>query len=697
MYRGVGKTSLVYRALHDVSTAPAETNVLLVLLNAAQLEAERDDHHQIIPRQILVNLIRRLYTASLDADLADELTIAIDALYRKAVAVDYAERYQSTAAASVQVRRESEIAVRADVSLPTWFTWAASYALAAFLLALPSVGSHLPARVAALLLAAPIPFAAQAIVRWRRSRTSETNLRDEAKTLYAFDASIGNLEFDLESVHRDLAGVGVTSIYVIDELDKLEADQVVDVLKYFKSLFTLSAAIFVFVGGEELARRFGASVSNEEDIYRPKEYTYFTTQYFLARPDSNDLRSFLDEVFDEDSDAPPDLVERLRDLLIFEAAGDFFDLRRAVRDRITGFDGDVPLIQLDDPTEEEKLLMNLQRALDVVFDGKYRVFRPSRWPENEAVRRELYRVAAQLARGYVGMTVEDDEADTLTAAAARDYRTLLHRPGALSIIESRDKEIRGRTITLHAYGFTGGVSEAIPTTLGFLSESESALVEAFRGLAERVLEINNVDRVFRRRRRLPRAGSSRSIGLRTRQLTGWGFDLESLTAEARDVFGGLTESTPPRAYRREDIERLTREVEAARVRLDESAPMLVANIIAALHTDLSAKPLRTPGVAFGVGQLQEFGRTVDRDLAWLVIDAEADKELLVTSPVANAVVKRYASALRGGASVYRVLAIGQSEDAIRPKPKGFRAISWTPEERSANDRALGSVVSWLLS
>jgi hypothetical protein len=341
--------------------------------------------------------------------------------------------------------------------------------------------------------------------------------------------------------------------------------------------------------------------------------------------------------------------------------------------------------------------MNLQRALDVVFDGKYRVFRPSRWAENEAVRRELYRVAAQLARGYVGMRVDDNEEDTLTAAAARDYRTLLHRLGALTIIESSDTVIRGRTITLNVYGFTGSVSEEIPTTLGFLSESEEALVAAFRDLAERVLETNNIDRMLRRRRRLRGTGSSRWIGLRTRQLTGWGFDLESLTAEAREVFGGLTETTPPRAYRREDIERLTREVEAARVRLDEASPMLVGNIIGALHATLSAKPLSAPGLAFGGEQLQEFGRTVDRDMAWLVYHADTEKELLVTAPLANAVVKRHASALRAGAAVYRVLAIGQSEEAIRPKPKAVRAISWAPEERAANERALGSVASWLLS
>src|SRR2546429_8808219 len=39
-YRGVGKTSLVYRALLDVSSRETGKDVLLVLLNAAQLEAE---------------------------------------------------------------------------------------------------------------------------------------------------------------------------------------------------------------------------------------------------------------------------------------------------------------------------------------------------------------------------------------------------------------------------------------------------------------------------------------------------------------------------------------------------------------------------------------------------------------------------------------------------------------------------------
>ena len=60
-YRGVGKTSFVYKSLNNVK----DKDTIIVLLNASQLEAE-SGNHEINPSQIIENLIKRLYAKTRD-------------------------------------------------------------------------------------------------------------------------------------------------------------------------------------------------------------------------------------------------------------------------------------------------------------------------------------------------------------------------------------------------------------------------------------------------------------------------------------------------------------------------------------------------------------------------------------------------------------------------------------------------------
>ena len=57
-------------------------------------------------------------------------------------------------------------------------------------------------------------------------------------------------------------------IFVIDELDKLETDLVIDVIKSLKMLFNQTSALFVLITGQEMYDR----ILNESKS-RGKEYT----------------------------------------------------------------------------------------------------------------------------------------------------------------------------------------------------------------------------------------------------------------------------------------------------------------------------------------------------------------------------------------------------------------------------------------
>lgn len=106
-------------------------------------------------------------------------------------------------------------------------------------------------KITPLLLAFPIPYSLNIYYSKYLASKNIKSEKDITEELYNFDNNLGNLEFDLEQLHREINAEGKKLVYVIDELDKLEAKSIDKLLDYFKNFFTLSDAIFIFIGGEE--------------------------------------------------------------------------------------------------------------------------------------------------------------------------------------------------------------------------------------------------------------------------------------------------------------------------------------------------------------------------------------------------------------------------------------------------------------
>ena len=144
---------------------------------------------------------------------------------------------------------------------------------------------------------------ANARARSNLSAATTKKVNRLSETLYTFDNSIGNLEFDLEDIHNKLYNCSKKYlnntqkvIYVIDEMDKLEKTHPRSILKYLKNLFTLANAIFIFIGNE-LMYEIGQTLEKDEEkqpqqTYRDKAYTYFTGRYLLGRPLWQDLKNY---------------------------------------------------------------------------------------------------------------------------------------------------------------------------------------------------------------------------------------------------------------------------------------------------------------------------------------------------------------------------------------------------------------------
>lgn len=164
-------------------------------------------------------------------------------------------------------------------------------------------------------------------------------------------------------------------------MDKLEYGNVLEILKCFKNLFTLSDAIFIFVAGEEVYNElnYESLPKKSEDVYRRKEYTYFTSKYFLSRPLSKDLDKLFESIviYCDDEDE----FEFLKKSLCFEAKNDFFDLKARIKDRITSFNRDTPEIIIDEIEGNDKRKAKFHEAVTILFEKKYMSPSQSRWAE----------------------------------------------------------------------------------------------------------------------------------------------------------------------------------------------------------------------------------------------------------------------------------------------------------------------------
>src|SRR3989338_7485703 len=104
-HRGVGKTSLVYKAIWNARDKDKDKKIIPILLNASQLEAHSKH------RENIENLIRRLYSTTINLkDIDGNIIEKINKLYRKTVAQDFKllESYQKYQDVSIEITKEEE-------------------------------------------------------------------------------------------------------------------------------------------------------------------------------------------------------------------------------------------------------------------------------------------------------------------------------------------------------------------------------------------------------------------------------------------------------------------------------------------------------------------------------------------------------------------------------------------------------------
>lgn len=493
-YRGVGKTAFVYKALQNIYQEQDGKIYLVVLMNSNSLGSTGTSN-------IMLNLIRRLYTATLDEDLSISLRNEIETLYKKAVSVEY--RQVEMAEKSHQYSRDVEsivdLTTKAESIEFYKLIWFISFFIATILQLRPITGfADWINKLLPLVFALPVPLVTSLALQYRKTIKNSDRDSNSAQKLYTIDNNLSNLEFDLDRIHQHLCREGIKTIYVLDELDKLEVPRVKEILGYFKNLFTLSSAIFVFIGSEELTD-LGRPKKTKE-WYRPLEYTFFTSKYYLSRPSSDELLDFVDEIIDSVSE-----IQNLEDIAflkrswIMDANCDYFDLIQTIRGNITGVKGAHPVI---DRTVDNSIIRKakLQQITSLLYSQKYFASRLLKWEQNEMTLRGLYGVSNQILLKNPGGEIQgyDLSEDDFTTMAKNDLLRLLTSLGILNyrgLMPDRSGYPDGVT-THKEYILTDLMPTVIPEKLDFFSQPDENLLTRINNLYLTLVNLWNIDAVL---------------------------------------------------------------------------------------------------------------------------------------------------------------------------------------------------------
>ncbi len=488
-YRGVGKTSLVYKSLWNVLSKKRE--VIIVFLNATQLESgfytEINENKKIDPRKIIENLIRGLFiTISKDDSINNELEEKIKDLYKKATASSFGKSEEFKNQKSLTQEKANELYI--DFSLEkTQLIYVSSWILSTALQFSQIFPYDILNKLAPLIVAFPAPLFINLMYKKSIiSRNKEFSEKD-IDIMYQYDASLNNLEFDLEDMHRKIENSNLKLIYVIDELDKLDINIIEEIMNYFKNLFNLSEALFIFIGGEELYNY--DSIINQKnkdpDILRNKNYTFFTAKYFLSRPLWPDLQNyFKDIIYSEETNNELEL-EELERMLCFDARNDFFDLKKYIRHKITDFDNstDMPIIALE-LSHRDKIKSKLHKALTILFEEKYMIKGHLNWRENEMLSRTLFDYIHRIYLSKIGDTFEDPKEDNSCSELLRDFNKLLYRLGVLEIVSLVSKEnFPNLPASLYTYKYNGEFSNEPPASIDRPTEFENKFLMRYEILS----------------------------------------------------------------------------------------------------------------------------------------------------------------------------------------------------------------------
>lgn len=609
--RGVGKTALVYKALQTLlKQSKGNKTITPVILNASQLnlplEPKQEEQEQEakapvfkLKEEVIKNLIRRLYTATykIGGDLKGE----IDKLYMKAVSSDVKILKEEVISDEESEEEEGEkgFGITERINFVQIFKILGLGSALFFMGAQPLSMIWNQVAIFSSILVAILPaeifFSFKKIHKTIKDRKKKKSAAEYYEQDYK---NIGNLEFDLEQLLDKLSG-DYKIIFVIDELDKIaENKYVLNTIKVFKNLFTLSSAIFVFITGPEVFREIQ---QNKES--RGVEYTLFTHKMFLTRPRFLDLEKFLDDIVDS-----PDITtiknnfnfKNFKNYVCYLARTHFFDIYTVLRDFIVKFDDkNRPEIIVEELIGDPLLYSRIQKIIGLTYDS-YRSSKQSEWSLNNDLLTFLYGLADDILSKKPSEQIEDKhEGEEIFINIKKDFYKLLARCEALKFIDERDEQVGTVKQHIKKYQWTGSC-ETVPTRIQDKTEFEMKFLNQFHHLLNKSAEVINVLNKFNNEKRINYSvieNDPVSYLQKVNQLSG--LNILEIFNQTKPVRDGLSQYAPEH-YKREIIETHIKNIENSLVGLKNNSKIIIENILKEIFPSLSFTPLQSNDNLFSV-------------------------------------------------------------------------------------------------
>ena len=383
-YRGAGKTSLVIEAARRAKPklSACDHKLLPLVLNVSEVSASLETAEAtelpklgIDARKLLTALLRALRNGLPDDDPVAGM---VRRAYAKAEASQYTETAAQKAAAARMVKAETSVSAATPNALK------ALAALAGVGVASVGAGAWLGA-VAGVL----VGLAGVAAISFTASRTTSSTQQDSsvASTELVFDNSLHQVESDLKDILAALDREKWRTLFVLEELDKVEdqqGQQLDAVIRYFKNLFTQAPALFFFLTDKEYFDIIGANIAaaRRKRSYAV-EHTFFTHRVFVSRPSldeclayffavlvGSDARAAVDHIRTTRSERTLPLgemtpIERCLRVMLFQSQNHLFDLKNEMR-RFLSVDDSGSRLVFDENSmpEQEQAVAALQFVLE---------------------------------------------------------------------------------------------------------------------------------------------------------------------------------------------------------------------------------------------------------------------------------------------------------------------------------------------
>jgi hypothetical protein len=439
--RGVGKTSVIFSAIQEAKRlengAESAMKILPVLVNApgfgfainkekkengenTDTNTNGDEHTRSsqFKRVVLQNVVRKLYTATTALNkegkriedskktettsravknpLTDQSVenlsdyIGISYLFTKAVATEVRKVINLEELEKQSKIAEKEITI--NFNIEKLLGIGASFVAAAVIALAPIVEGVLNSIIA--LLTATVPSVVAMSWQYKKSTSLENKNEKTDSLYYRHDYDTNTLQSDLEDKLRQLADNNFKVVFVIDELDKVEQDEILETIKSLKTFFNQSLTLFVLIADDSFYNKMLNDIGK-----RPQEYTLFPQKIFLQRPLFSEMEEFIDKITNHEGEAMfKDDYRRFRNYLCYASKTDFFDLYNIIRDHIASYDDKgIPLLDIKLPDQKYVIQADLQKVMGQIYSRK-KYGQPSDWHKNDLLLNQMYQLLDNLTK-----------------------------------------------------------------------------------------------------------------------------------------------------------------------------------------------------------------------------------------------------------------------------------------------------------